>query len=138
MSKGDADLTEINPLILTPDHRVHALDAKVTLDDNAEFRHEEWAPFKATEVLDERETFAREKGLNYIGLDGTVGIIGNGAGLVMSTLDVVNQAGGNAANFLDVGGGAGAELLANAIEVVNSDDKVRVHTHQHLRRNHPL
>ena len=123
--EGDADLAEINPLILTPDDKIHALDAKVTLDGNAEFRHPEWEEFKATEVLDEREKFAREKGLNYIGLDGTVGIIGNGAGLVMSTLDVVNQAGGTAANFLDVGGGAGADLLANAIEVVNSDPKVR-------------
>lgn len=123
--KGDADLAEINPLILTPDNRVHALDAKVTLDENAEFRHaEEWEEFRATEVLDERETFAREKGLNYIGLDGTVGIIGNGAGLVMSTLDVVTQAGGSAANFLDIGGGAGADLMANAIEVVNSDPNV--------------
>ena len=122
---GDADLAEVNPLILTPDDRVHCLDAKVTLDDNAMYRHEEWAPFRATEVLDERETFAREKDLNYIGLDGTVGIIGNGAGLVMSTLDVINQAGGTPANFLDVGGGAGAELLANAIEVVNSDPKVK-------------
>ncbi len=124
-TKGDADLAEINPLILTPDNRVHALDAKVSLDDNAEFRHEEWAEYRETEVLDEREKFAREKGLNYIGLDGTVGIIGNGAGLVMSTLDVVNQAGGSAANFLDVGGGAGADLLANAIEVVNSDANVK-------------
>lgn len=123
--EGDADLTEINPLILTPEGNVHALDAKVTLDNNADFRHEEWAPFAATEVLDEREKFAREKGLNYIGLEGSVGIIGNGAGLVMSTLDVVNQAGGKPANFLDVGGGAGADLLANAIEVVNSDENVR-------------
>lgn len=123
--EGDADLVEINPLILTPDNRIHALDAKVSLDNNAEFRHEEWAPFAATEVLDERETFAREKGLNYIGLDGSVGIIGNGAGLVMSTLDVINQAGGKPANFLDVGGGAGADLLANSIEVVNSDPNVK-------------
>jgi succinyl-CoA synthetase beta subunit len=123
--EGDADLVEINPLILTPDNRVHALDAKVSLDDNAAYRHEEWAPFAATEVLDERETFAREKGLNYIGLDGSVGIIGNGAGLVMSTLDVINQAGGKPANFLDVGGGAGADLLANSIEVVNSDPNVK-------------
>lgn len=123
--EGDADLTEINPLILTPENKVHALDAKVTLDGNADFRHEEWAPFAETEVLDDREKFAREKGLNYIGLEGSVGIIGNGAGLVMSTLDVINQAGGKPANFLDVGGGAGADLLANAIEVVNSDENVR-------------
>jgi len=124
-TEGDADLVEINPLILTPDGRVHALDAKVTLDANASFRHEEWAEYEATQVLDERERMAREKGLNYIGLDGTVGIIGNGAGLVMSTLDVVSQVGGSAANFLDVGGGAGADVLANAIEVINADPNVK-------------
>jgi succinyl-CoA synthetase beta subunit len=122
---GDADLVEINPLVLTADGRVHALDAKVTLDDNADFRHPDWEQYAATQVLDGRERLAKEKGLNYIGLDGTVGIIGNGAGLVMSTLDVVNQVGGSAANFLDVGGGAGADLLANAVEVINSDDAVR-------------
>jgi succinyl-CoA synthetase beta subunit len=122
---GDCDLVEINPLILTPDGKVHALDAKVTLDDNAEYRHDDWEPYKATQVLDERETLAKEKGLNYIGLDGTVGIIGNGAGLVMSTLDVVNQVGGTAANFLDVGGGADAKVLANAIEVINTDENVK-------------
>lgn len=122
---GDCDLVEINPLILTPEGRVHALDAKVTLDENAEFRHPEWSAYDATVTLDERERFAREKGLNYIGLDGTVGIIGNGAGLVMSTLDIVNQVGGTAANFLDVGGGASADLLAGAVEVVNSDPNVK-------------
>lgn len=122
---GDCDLVEINPLILTPEGKVHALDAKVTLDENAEFRHPEWSEYDATVTLDERERFAREKGLNYIGLDGTVGIIGNGAGLVMSTLDVVNQVGGSAANFLDVGGGASADLLAGAVEVVNSDPNVK-------------
>ena len=122
---GDCDLVEINPLILTPDGRVHALDAKVTLDDNAHYRHPEWDEYRATQVLDERERLAKEKGLNYIGLDGTVGIIGNGAGLVMSTLDVVNQVGGSAANFLDVGGGADATVLSNAIEVINTDEKVK-------------
>ena len=122
---GDCDLVEINPLILTPAGDVHALDAKVTLDENAEFRHPEWSEYDATENLDERERFAREKGLNYIGLEGTVGIIGNGAGLVMSTLDIVNQVGGSAANFLDVGGGASADLLAGAVEVVNSDPNVK-------------
>src|SRR6185436_6046003 len=101
---GDADLVEINPLVLTPDGRVHALDAKVSLDNNAEFRHPEWSEYRATEVLDEREQLARSKGLQYIGLSGSVGIIANGAGLAMSTLDVVNQAGGAAANFLDIGG----------------------------------
>jgi succinyl-CoA synthetase beta subunit len=123
--EGDTDLAEINPLILTPEGKVHALDAKVTLDENAEFRHPEWAAYEGTQELDSRELMAKEKGLNYIGLDGEIGIIGNGAGLVMSTLDVVNQVEGRPANFLDVGGGADAELLANAIEVVNSDEKVR-------------
>jgi len=122
---GDADLVEINPLILTPDGRVHALDAKVSLDNNAEFRHPEWAEFRATEVLDAREKLARSKGLQYIGLAGSVGIIANGAGLAMSTLDVVNQAGGSAANFLDIGGGANAEVMANALEVINTDANVR-------------
>ncbi|HVJ97157.1 MAG TPA: ADP-forming succinate--CoA ligase subunit beta [Acidimicrobiia bacterium] len=122
---GDADLVEINPLILTPEGKVHALDAKVSLDENAEYRHPEWAEYAATQELDDREQLAREKGLNYIGLDGSVGIIGNGAGLVMSTLDVVNQVGGTAANFLDVGGGADAQVLANAIEVINTDENVR-------------
>jgi len=123
--EGDADLVEINPLILTPDGKVHALDAKVSLDNNAEFRHPEWADFKATEVLDDRERLARSKGLQYIGLDGFVGIIANGAGLAMSTLDVVNQVGGKPANFLDIGGGANAEVMANALEVINTDPNVR-------------
>src|SRR5207302_1711923 len=102
--EGDADLVEVNPLILTPDGRVHALDAKVTLDESAAFRHPEWAELTSFVELDDRERLAREKGLNYIGLSGSVGIIANGAGLAMSTLDVVNQVGGSAANFLDVGG----------------------------------
>ena len=123
--EGDCDLAEINPLILTTDGRVHALDAKVTLDDNAAFRHPEWAEFAATETEDPREQLAKEKGLTYIGLDGTVGIIANGAGLAMSTLDVVNQAGGSAANFLDIGGGANADVMAAALEVINTDAKVR-------------
>ena len=123
--EGDADLVEINPLVLTPDGRVHALDAKVSLDNNAEFRHPEWQEYKATEVLDEREQLARSKGLQYIGLTGSVGIIANGAGLAMSTLDVVNQVGGSAANFLDIGGGADASVMANALEVINTDPNVR-------------
>ncbi|MHB8440227.1 MAG: ADP-forming succinate--CoA ligase subunit beta, partial [Acidimicrobiales bacterium] len=122
---GDCDLAEINPLILTTDGRVHALDAKVTLDDNAMFRHPEWGEFAGTETLDEREKLAKEKGLNYIGLSGSVGIIANGAGLAMSTLDVVNQVGGSAANFLDVGGGASADVMTAALEVINSDEAVR-------------
>ena len=123
--EGDADLVEINPLVLTPDGRVHALDAKVSLDNNADFRHPEWQEYRATEVLDERERLARSKGLQYIGLSGSVGIIANGAGLAMSTLDVVNQAGGSPANFLDVGGGADATVMANALEVINTDPNVR-------------
>jgi len=124
-TKGDCDLAEINPLILKPTGEVHALDAKVTLDDNAAFRHPEWDEYRATEVLDEREKLAREKNLQYIGLDGSVGIIANGAGLAMSTLDVVNQVGGKAANFLDIGGGANAELMTAALDVINSDTKVK-------------
>jgi succinyl-CoA synthetase beta subunit len=121
----DADLVEVNPLILRPDGSVHALDAKVSLDDNAAYRHPEFESLRSLSSLDPRERAARERGLNYIGLDGEVGIIGNGAGLVMSTLDVVNQAGGRAANFLDVGGGAGAQTIANALEVITADPKVR-------------
>jgi succinyl-CoA synthetase beta subunit len=122
--EGDADLVEINPLILTPDDRVHALDAKVTLDNNAEFRHQ-WEAYEATQVRDEREQAAHEKGLQYVGLEGSVGIIANGAGLAMSTLDVVNQAGGEAANFLDIGGGANAEVMAGALSVINDDPRVK-------------
>ena len=122
---GDADLVEINPLILTPEGRVHALDAKVTLDDNASFRHPEWDGFRDIDEFDERERLARSKGLQYVGLDGFVGIIANGAGLAMSTCDVVNQVGGKPANFLDIGGGANAEVMANALEVINSDENVR-------------
>ena len=104
---------------------MHALDAKVSLDSNAAFRHPEWEEYAATEELDAREQLAREKNLQYIGLDGTVGIIANGAGLAMSTLDVVNQVGGSAANFLDIGGGANAEMMTAALEVINSDAKVK-------------
>jgi succinyl-CoA synthetase beta subunit len=124
-TEGDCDLAEVNPLILKPSGEVHALDAKVTLDDNAAFRHPEWDQFRGTEELDERERLAKEKGLQYIGLDGSVGIIANGAGLAMSTLDVVNQVGGRAANFLDIGGGANADVMAAALEVINFDDRVR-------------
>ena len=124
-TQGDCDLAEINPLILKPTGEIHALDAKVSLDVNASFRHPEWAEYAATEELDAREQLAREKNLQYIGLDGTVGIIANGAGLAMSTLDVVNQVGGSAANFLDIGGGANAELMTAALEVINSDPKVK-------------
>jgi succinyl-CoA synthetase beta subunit len=123
--EGDCDLAEINPLILKPTGEVHALDAKVSLDNNAAFRHPEWDEYRATEELDEREQLARTHDLQYIGLDGTVGIIANGAGLAMSTLDVVNQVGGTAANFLDIGGGANADMMAAALGVINSDENVK-------------
>jgi succinyl-CoA synthetase beta subunit len=123
--EGDADLVEVNPLILTPDGRVHALDAKVTLDDNAAFRHPEWEEFAGAAEMDQRERLAKSYGLQYVGLDGFVGIIANGAGLAMSTCDVVNQVGGSPANFLDIGGGASAEVMARALEVINTDPNVR-------------
>jgi succinyl-CoA synthetase beta subunit len=123
--EGDADLVEINPLVLTTSGEVRALDAKVTLDDEAAFRHPEWADFADAEPDDPRERSARAKGLSYVGLDGSVGIIANGAGLAMSTLDVVNQVGGAAANFLDIGGEANADVMTGALEVINSDERVR-------------
>ncbi len=122
---GDADLVEINPLILTPDGRIHVLDAKVTLDGSAVFRHEDYAVFDETQTRDERETAAHARGLQYVGLDGSVGVIANGAGLAMSTVDVVNQVGGSPANFLDIGGGANADVMAGALEVINNDPAVR-------------
>ena len=124
-TEGDCDLAEINPLILKPTGEVHALDAKVSLDNNASFRHPEWEEYRATEELDAREQLARTHDLQYIGLEGSVGIIANGAGLAMSTLDVVNQVGGTAANFLDIGGGANADVMAAALEVINFDKEVK-------------
>ena len=112
-------------MILTPEGKVHALDAKVTLDENATFRHPEWEEYEDDSDIDPREKMAKEKGLNYIGLSGSVGIIANGAGLAMSTLDVVTQAGGTAANFLDIGGGANADVMAAALEVINADPAVK-------------
>jgi succinyl-CoA synthetase beta subunit len=122
---ADCTLVEVNPLVLTTDGQVKALDAKVTLDDSALFRHPELEELRDTFALDPQEQAAKERGLNYVKLDGWVGIIGNGAGLVMSTLDVVAQAGGRAANFLDLGGGATAETMASGLEVILSDVKVR-------------
>jgi succinyl-CoA synthetase beta subunit len=122
---GDADLVEINPLILKPDGGVHALDAKVTLDGNAVFRHPDYEQYDATQPRDEREEAANAKGLQYVGLDGYVGVIANGAGLAMSTVDIVNQVGGKPANFLDIGGGANADVMAGALEVINNDPNVR-------------
>ena len=123
-TEGDADLCEINPLILKPTGEVHALDAKVTLDNNAAFRHD-WAEYEATQERDVREQAAHDKGLQYVGLEGSIGIIANGAGLAMSTLDVVNQVGGSAANFLDIGGGANADVMSGALEVINNDPRVK-------------
>lgn len=122
--EGDADLVEINPLILTPEGKVHALDAKVTLDANAGFRHD-LAEYEATQERDPREQAAHEKGLQYVGLDGSVGVIANGAGLAMSTVDIINQVGGKPANFLDIGGGADADVMAGALEVITGDPAVK-------------
>jgi succinyl-CoA synthetase beta subunit len=122
---ADCLLVEVNPLVLTADGQVKALDGKVSLDDSSLFRHADLEALRDTFAVDPQEQAAKEKGLSYIKLDGWVGIIGNGAGLVMSTLDVVAQAGGKAANFLDVGGGASAETMAGGLEVILSDPKVR-------------
>ena len=121
----DAMLVEINPLIVTPDGIVRALDSKYTVDDNALYRHPDIAAMRDVEAADPQEQMARERGVNYVKLDGDIGILGNGAGLVMSTLDVVALAGGRPANFLDVGGGAQADEIVTAMEVLLSDDKVR-------------
>ena len=124
-TEGDADLVEVNPLVLTKDGLVQVLDAKVTLDANSEFRHPQYRQYDATQPRDEREQAAHAKGLQYVGLDGSVGVIANGAGLAMSTVDVVNQVGGSPANFLDIGGGANAEVMATALHVINNDPAVR-------------
>ena len=121
----DATLVEVNPLIVTPDREVRALDAKVTLDDNALFRHPQNAALRDVSGEDEQERMAKERGLTYVKLDGDIGILGNGAGLVMSTLDVVAEAGGRPANFLDAGGGSKAEAITDAVEVILSDPKVK-------------
>lgn len=123
--KSDTDLVEINPLVVTSNGQVFALDAKVSLDDNAAYRHPDWEEFRVRQPQDSREQLAHEKGLQYIGLDGSIGIIANGAGLAMSTLDVVKQVGGTAANFLDIGGGANADTVTNALMVINSDPNVK-------------
>jgi succinyl-CoA synthetase beta subunit len=126
----DATLVEVNPLVKTEDGTVVALDGKVTLDGNAEFRHPEHAALEDVAAADPLEARAKEKGLNYVKLDGAVGIIGNGAGLVMSTLDVVAYAGEEfggvrPANFLDIGGGANADVMANGLEIILSDAQVK-------------
>ncbi len=121
----DCDLVEVNPLILTGDGEIVALDSKVTLDSNAFFRHPEFEVFRKAFTEDPIEKMASQRDLNFIKLDGSVGIIGNGAGLVMSTLDVVSLAGGAASNFLDVGGGAGADTIADALDVLTEDPTVK-------------
>ncbi len=122
-SSEDASLIEVNPLIVTNDREIVALDAKVTIDGNALFRHQDLAEIADT-ADDPQEAMAKEKGLTYVKLDGNVGILANGAGLCMSTLDVVAQAGGAPANFLDAGGGSKAEAIVDALTVITSDDKV--------------
>jgi succinyl-CoA synthetase beta subunit len=121
----EAMLLEVNPLIVTADRDVKALDAKVTLDGNALYRHPDNAALRNPSQEDEQEQMAHERGLTYVKLDGDIGILGNGAGLVMSTLDVVAQAGGAPANFLDAGGGSKAEAIVSAVEVILSDPKVK-------------
>ena len=121
---NDCDLVEVNPLAITS-KGVSALDSKVSLDMNAEYRHEEFQKFEKDIPIPDSEKFAKSKGLNFIKLDGSVGIIGNGAGLVMSTLDVVVEHGGKAANFLDIGGGAKAETVTAALEVLETEDDVK-------------
>jgi succinyl-CoA synthetase beta subunit len=121
----EAMLVEVNPLVVTPEREVVALDAKVTLDDNALYRHPENAELRDLSAEDPQERMAKERHLTYVKLDGDIGILGNGAGLVMSTLDVVAQHGGKPANFLDAGGGAKAEAITAAVEVILSDPKVK-------------
>jgi len=124
-TQEDATLIEINPLIVTADRSVVALDSKVTIDGNALYRHPELAELSDESADDPQEAMAKAKGITYVKLDGDIGILGNGAGLCMSTLDVVAQAGGAPANFLDAGGGSKAEAIVDALEVITSDEKVR-------------
>jgi succinyl-CoA synthetase beta subunit len=122
--REDATLAEINPLIVTPDRRVKALDAKVSLDGNALYRHPDNQGLSDAENEDPIERRAKEQGVQYVALDGDIGILGNGAGLVMSTLDVVAQAGGSPANFLDAGGGSDAAKVKQAVELILANSKV--------------
>jgi succinyl-CoA synthetase beta subunit len=122
--ESDATLIEVNPMVVTKDRDVIALDSKVTIDNSALFRHEELADLEESFIEDPQERMAKEKGLTYVKLDGDIGILGNGAGLCMSTLDVVAQAGGDPANFLDAGGGSKAEAIVDALQVITSDEKV--------------
>jgi succinyl-CoA synthetase beta subunit len=121
---ADAMLCEINPLIVTPDGEVKALDSKFTVDDNALYKHADIAEMRDLSAADPQEALAREKGVTYVKLDGEVGILGNGAGLVMSTLDVIALAGGKPANFCDLGGGGDAQGVVDALEVITGDPQV--------------
>jgi succinyl-CoA synthetase beta subunit len=121
----DAMLCEINPLIVTPEGEVRALDSKITVDDNALYKHQEIAEMRDPEAYPPEERVAREKGVTYVKLDGDVGILGNGAGLVMSTLDVIALVGGHPANFCDLGGGGDAQGVVDALEVISADSQVR-------------
>jgi succinyl-CoA synthetase beta subunit len=120
----DATLIEVNPMIVTDDRQVVALDSKITIDGNAMYRHTDLAELRDLSAEDPQERMAKEKGLTYVKLGGNIGILGNGAGLCMSTLDVVAQAGGKPANFLDAGGGSKADAIVDALEVITSDDNV--------------
>jgi succinyl-CoA synthetase beta subunit len=122
---ADAMLCEINPLIVTPEGEVKALDSKFTIDDNALFRHPDVAEMRDLEAYPAEERAAREKGVTYVKLDGQVGILGNGAGLVMSTLDVIALAGGRPANFCDLGGGGDAQGVVDALEIISADPQVK-------------
>src|SRR5918995_1660160 len=122
---ADAMLCEINPLIVTPDGEVKALDSKFTVDDNALFRHPDIAEMRDVAGADPLEVLAREKGVTYVKLDGEVGVLGNGAGLTMSSVDVVTFAGGRPANFCDLGGGGDAEGVVDALEVITRDEQVK-------------
>ena len=135
---SDAMLCEINPLIVTPDGEVKALDSKFTVDDNALYKHPDIAEMRDVEAADPLEALAREKGVTYVKLDGEVGILGNGAGLVMSTLDVIALVGGTPANFCDLGGGGDAEGVVDALEVIIARPAGEVDLLQHLRRDHAL
>ena len=121
----DAMLCEINPLIVTPEGGVRALDSKFTVDDNALYKHPDIAEMRDTAAGDPQEAIAREKGVTYVKLDGEIGVLGNGAGLVMSTLDVIALAGGRPANFCDLGGGGGAQGVVDPLEVITSDPQVK-------------
>jgi succinyl-CoA synthetase beta subunit len=124
-SEGDCSLAEINPLAITPEGRVLALDAKVILDDNADFRHREWSTWRDPDEETPGARLAREKGLSYVKLDGDIGCVVNGAGLAMATMDLVKHYGGEPANFLDIGGSSNPEKVTAALQIITGDSHVR-------------